>query len=116
MKSLRRRALLAILCMTSATAWAAPEPFIENAGLIQSNHERVARFELVSEATPVDGYWKTLKDFGECTLSCGGGRRYMQRMCVPPKNGGKPCEGPPILQQACNTQPCPPRPKAPTAQ
>lgn len=31
----------------------------------------------------------------------------MQRLCVPPKGNGKPCEGQPILTRDCNTQKCP---------
>ncbi len=53
-----------------------------------------------------DGYWITLQEWSQCTLKCGGGKSYLQRMCVPPKNGGKSCEGEPILQKDCNTQPC----------
>ena len=28
-------------------------------------------------------------------------------MCVPPKNNGKECIGPPIISKPCNIQPCP---------
>ena len=28
-------------------------------------------------------------------------------MCVPPKDGGKPCQGEEIKRRPCNTQPCP---------
>jgi hypothetical protein len=54
-----------------------------------------------------DGYWIVLQDWTQCSLKCGGGTSTMQRMCVPPKNGGKPCVGPNILTRACNTKPCP---------
>jgi hypothetical protein len=40
-------------------------------------------------------------------LKCGGGTSTLQRMCVPPKAGGKDCEGEAIVTKACNTQPCP---------
>ena len=30
----------------------------------------------------------------------------MQRQCVPPRNGGKPCEGTGLLTQKCNTEAC----------
>ena len=29
-------------------------------------------------------------------------------MCVPPTDGGKPCEGEPIVSKDCNVQECPP--------
>lgn len=54
-----------------------------------------------------DGYWITLQDWTQCSLKCGGGTSTLQRMCVPPKNGGAPCEGPLIMTKPCNTQPCP---------
>jgi hypothetical protein len=54
-----------------------------------------------------DGYWITLQDWSMCTLKCGGGKSYLQRMCVPPKEGGKPCIGEAILSKDCNKVPCP---------
>ena len=58
-------------------------------------------------AKPVDGYWIMLQDWTDCTLKCGGGKSYQQFMCVPPKNGGKPCKGKSIKSRTCNTQKCP---------
>jgi hypothetical protein len=55
----------------------------------------------------IDGYWITLQTWSQCTLKCGGGKSYFHRMCVPPKEGGKPCEGESILSKDCNKQPCP---------
>lgn len=54
-----------------------------------------------------DGYWITLQNWSQCNLKCGGGTSTYHRMCVPPKNGGKPCQGEPILHKPCNIQPCP---------
>ena len=54
-----------------------------------------------------DGYWITLQTWTQCSLKCGGGVSTQQRMCVPPKDGGKPCDGPSILTKPCNMQPCP---------
>jgi hypothetical protein len=54
-----------------------------------------------------DGYWIVLQMWSQCTLKCGGGKSFLQRMCVPPKDGGKPCEGEAILSKDCNKQPCP---------
>lgn len=48
----------------------------------------------------------TLQDWTQCTLVCGGGTQTMQRMCIPPMNGGKSCEGEAILTKKCNTKPC----------
>lgn len=54
-----------------------------------------------------DGYWIVLQDWSQCNLKCGGGTSTLQRMCVPPKTGGAPCQGEPIITRPCNTQPCP---------
>jgi hypothetical protein len=54
-----------------------------------------------------DGYWITLQEWTQCSLKCGGGTSTLHRMCVPPKTGGKPCDGPAILTRPCNVQPCP---------
>lgn len=54
-----------------------------------------------------DGYWMLLQDWSQCTLKCGGGLQYQQLMCIPPKEGGKPCQGPAIRTRPCNTQLCP---------
>ena len=55
----------------------------------------------------VDGYWITLQTWTQCSLKCGGGVSTFHKMCVPPKEGGKPCDGPAILNKPCNVQPCP---------
>jgi len=55
----------------------------------------------------IDGKWVILQDWSQCTQICGGGRQYLQRLCVPPQNGGMPCDGEAILTKECNTQPCP---------
>jgi len=54
-----------------------------------------------------DGKLTLLQDWSECTLKCGGGLSYQQWMCVPPKNGGKPCPLPLVKQKECNIQACP---------
>merc|ERR1712032_789758 len=54
-----------------------------------------------------DGYWIKLQDWTSCSLKCGGGTSWQQWMCVPPKKGGKKCQGKAIRTKPCNTQPCP---------
>jgi len=56
---------------------------------------------------PVNGYWVLLQDWTGCSKKCAGGLSYKQRMCVPPKAGGKPCKGHHLLVKPCNTHPCP---------
>jgi len=55
----------------------------------------------------VNGYWILLQDWSSCTKKCGGGLQYMQLMCSPPRNGGKPCEGEALRTKKCNDNPCP---------
>jgi hypothetical protein len=55
----------------------------------------------------IDGYWILLSDWSECTLKCGGGYRYQQWMCIPPKRGGRACVGQSIRTRPCNRKPCP---------
>ena len=54
----------------------------------------------------IDGYWKIIQSWSQCTLKCGGGKSYLQRICIPPKNGGKKCSGKSILSKNCNKKPC----------
>lgn len=54
-----------------------------------------------------DGHWKIIQDWTSCTIKCGGGLQYLQMICIPPKNGGKPCQGEAIRTRPCNEQPCP---------
>jgi len=55
----------------------------------------------------LDGYWILLQDWSSCSQKCGGGKQYQHLMCVPPKFGGKPCEGKALREKDCNKQPCP---------
>lgn len=53
-----------------------------------------------------DGYWVIIQDWTECNLKCGGGNSTLQRLCVPPIQGGNPCEGTSVIVRRCNMQPC----------
>lgn len=54
-----------------------------------------------------DGYWVKLQDWSTCSKKCGGGDQYLHLMCIPPKKGGKPCEGESLRSRKCNEEPCP---------
>ncbi len=56
---------------------------------------------------PVDGYWLTLQTWSQCNKKCDGGVSTFHRMCIPPKNAGKPCIGEPVITKECNMEPCP---------
>ena len=55
----------------------------------------------------VDGNWTQWGSWETCSVSCGGGIQNRTRECDGPYYGGLPCEGINLLQQECNTQPCP---------
>ena len=57
--------------------------------------------------SPKDGYWLTLQEWSQCSKKCDSGTSTFQRMCIPPKKGGKPCRGDALLVKPCNRQPCP---------
>ena len=55
----------------------------------------------------LDGKWVIIQDWSQCSLACNGGKQFLQRVCIPPKTGGKPCEGEPVLERSCNNFSCP---------
>jgi hypothetical protein len=80
----------------------------KQAGLEESkNNSGLEEFNKKKDIGPNDGYWQTIQDWTQCTLKCGGGRQYKQKICIPPRGDGKPCEGPAIEERPCNDQPCP---------
>lgn len=60
-----------------------------------------------SPGEKADGYFIIMQDWSQCSKKCGTGVSTYHRMCMPPRNGGKPCEGDAILTKPCNKQPCP---------
>ncbi len=88
-----------------------PKETLTIVGMLNPNSDSVKKGEngvtSKKDEKIIDGYWITLQNWSQCTLKCGGGKSYLQRMCVPPKNGGNPCVGEAIISRDCNTQPCP---------
>ncbi|XP_041458906.1 uncharacterized protein LOC121410718 isoform X1 [Lytechinus variegatus] len=57
---------------------------------------------------PVDGQWQPWAPVLHCSKNCGGGTGYSNRTCIPPRNGGNPCEGNfENFELPCNTEACP---------
>jgi len=54
-----------------------------------------------------DGRWILMQDWTNCDKKCGNGTSYQQWVCVPPEDGGKPCQGESVKTKHCNTHPCP---------
>ena len=56
----------------------------------------------------MDGYFEHWAKWSTCSVSCGGGTQWRDRVCVPPKHGGaEHCFGPRNETKACETQHCP---------
>ncbi|XP_062579319.1 coadhesin-like [Saccostrea cucullata] len=57
----------------------------------------------------IDGSWSNWSGFGDCSVSCGGGKQSRTRFCTNPKpaNGGKNCPGSASDLADCNTAACP---------
>ncbi|XP_025110684.1 A disintegrin and metalloproteinase with thrombospondin motifs adt-1-like isoform X2 [Pomacea canaliculata] len=56
---------------------------------------------------PMDGYFHDWADWSTCTVTCGGGSQWRNRVCQPPLYGGRTCVGVANETQACNSYPCP---------
>ena len=56
----------------------------------------------------VDGGWGQWSTVGQCSASCGGGRKVRTRECNAPvpRSGGKECDGGSTDATDCNTTPC----------
>ena len=56
----------------------------------------------------VDGVWTAWGSWGQCTVTCGGGKSTKTRTCTNPRpqHGGAPCAGADNSKKDCNTQVC----------
>lgn len=95
-----------------------PEPHVVNQAIVEANIRENGHYEtkynenyqeniLFKTPQKIDGRWITLQEWSTCTLACGGGTQTLHRMCIPPSDGGVPCQGSSIVNRSCNTQPCP---------
>lgn len=50
--------------------------------------------------------WVPITLWSDCSKPCGGGKSYLQRICITPENSKEQCEGERILTKDCNLQPC----------
>lgn len=81
-------------------------PFQINAGKTPIPEDGLPSW-IAKNGSRIDGRWVILQDWSQCTQACGNGKQFLQRMCVPPQNGGHACEGEAIQVKECNTHPCP---------
>ena len=82
-------------------------PFLISAGSSPLPENGLPVLGEVKPGSRVDGRWVILQDWSQCTQACGGGKQYLQRLCIQPQNGGNNCIGDPILARNCNEQSCP---------
>jgi hypothetical protein len=50
--------------------------------------------------------WVPISSWSECSKPCGGGKSYLQRLCVLPEDSKEKCQGERVLTRECNLQPC----------
>ena len=50
--------------------------------------------------------WVAITPWSECSQKCGGGKSYLQRICILPKSSNKTCKGEKMLSKDCNMMPC----------
>lgn len=51
-------------------------------------------------------YWEISKDWGECSVNCGGGIQIQELKCIIPNEFALPCKGESIRKRECNTHNC----------
>ncbi|XP_069128273.1 SCO-spondin-like isoform X2 [Argopecten irradians] len=56
---------------------------------------------------PINGVWINWSEWGDCSVTCGGGLQNRNRTCDGPFFGGKPCDGVDTEDQICSTNLCP---------
>ncbi|XP_052793992.1 SCO-spondin-like [Mya arenaria] len=70
----------------------------------------VERVDCLVRECPRDGEWSVWSTYSRCSQSCGSGIQMRARQCDAPSpaNGGKPCAGPAVEENICDTGlPCP---------
>jgi hypothetical protein len=97
------------LIVTNGNIKKAPRPedqWKNDKMMLEAKKMRIAR-QGDAKRNAADGYWVTIQNWSQCSQKCGGGETVLQRMCVPPQFGGKPCTGQPIIRMKCHQEPCP---------
>ncbi|KAL9952088.1 hypothetical protein ACROYT_G039293 [Oculina patagonica] len=61
-----------------------------------------------AQSCSVDGGWTNWSAYGECSKTCGKGKKYKTRTCTnpPPSEGGKNCKGKSKKRKRCNEGKC----------
>lgn len=50
--------------------------------------------------------WIAITPWSECSKPCGGGKSYLQRICIVPKFSKEHCDGNRIINKECNVHSC----------
>lgn len=75
---------------------------------IEEDVTKTAEIKTKIVENPKNITWIAIAPWSECSKKCGGGKSYLQRLCILPKNnpGKEKCEGDRILIKDCNMQGC----------
>jgi hypothetical protein len=65
------------------------------------NNETLAEIKKKKKVT-----WVPITTWSDCSKPCGGGKSYLQRLCVLPSHSKEKCVGERILSKECNLNPC----------
>eukprot|EP00929_Paragymnodinium_shiwhaense_P049346 TRINITY_DN24896_c0_g1_i1.p1 TRINITY_DN24896_c0_g1~~TRINITY_DN24896_c0_g1_i1.p1 ORF type:complete len:2226 (+),score=381.55 TRINITY_DN24896_c0_g1_i1:132-6809(+) len=61
-----------------------------------------------TQPCPLDCKWGLWKDWGDCSVSCGGGSRLRAKwLSQPARHGGLPCGETPTVAETCGSEACP---------
>ena len=63
-------------------------------------------FNVSTDSGNTEGGWSEWSDWSECSRQCGGGRQHRTRTCDGAGYRPSDCDGPTLMERACNLQPC----------
>ena len=74
---------------------------------LKSEEEEVAAEQNTLKTHPCPCVWGEWSEWGECSVSCGGGVKYRQRdVATEATNGGDECDGMASETASCRMNPC----------
>ncbi|CAH1773733.1 unnamed protein product [Owenia fusiformis] len=84
-------------------------PAPQHGGLACPGEDFETTDECNTENCPIDGNWGGYGPWSDCTVTCGGGKKWRTRTCddPAPAYGGADCTGSSNNTRNCNTQGCP---------
>ncbi|XP_070205812.1 uncharacterized protein [Littorina saxatilis] len=95
-------------CLTAPDAQITFSTYGPSGGCGNSGKGGANAMNVYSFNKDIDGGWGLWTDWGQCTRSCGGGRKYHYRKCDSPTpiGNGQPCQGRDQEYTSCNNKDC----------